>query len=56
MLNLLGLELIQMWKTIEIQVAQNKKTSKADSEIKAKCLSMSYHSDPLIEKKESAQI
>lgn len=32
------------------------KSSKTDSEIKAKCLFMSCHSDPLIEKKESAQI
>lgn len=47
--NLLGLGLIQMRKTIEIQVSQVKNTGIVDNERKAKCLSMLCHSDILIE-------
>lgn len=38
-----------MRKTIEIQVSHSQTPRIADSEIKAECLSMSYHSDILLE-------
>lgn len=45
----IGARLIQMRKTTEIQVSHSQTPRIADSEIKAECLSMSYHSDILLE-------